>query len=111
LASKEQVEKLLTLFNEITELDIDELIHDKNWGSINFESAKADLERLYALCNHFKVLPIDQLPSDIADQIFNEATPIDQTVTNIREYTIEQSNPSGIRDQYVNKTRGALIKN
>lgn len=105
MASKEQVDKLLTLFKEITELDIGELIHDKNWGIINFESAKPDLERLYALCHHFIVLPIDQLPSDIADQIFNEARPIAETVSNIRKYSIEQSNPSGIRDQYVNDVK------
>lgn len=105
MATKEQVEKLLSLFNKITELEIPELIYDKDWGSINFESAKSDLDRLYALCNHFKVLPIDQLPSDIADQIFAEATPINQTVTNIREYTIEQANPSGVRDQYVNEVK------
>lgn len=105
MATKEQVEKLLSLFNKITELEIPELIYDKDWGSINFESAKGDLDRLYALCNHFKVLPIDQLPSDIADQIFAEATPINQTVANIREYTIEQSNPSGVRDQYVSEVK------
>ncbi|MFG0584437.1 hypothetical protein ACF8C1_14475 [Pseudomonas sp. zjy_9] len=101
MATKEQVEKLLSLFKKITELDIPDLIYDKDWGSINFESAKADLERLYALCNHFKVLPIDQLPTDIADQIHAEATPINQTIANIREYTIEQANPSAVRDKYV----------
>lgn len=105
MATKEQVEKLLSLFNKTTELDISELIYDKDWGSINFESAKADLERLYALCNHFKVLPIDQLPTDIADQIYAEATPINQTVANIREYTIEQANPSGVRDKYVGEVK------
>lgn len=105
MATEEQVKKLQGLFDEITDLDIADLIYDKDWGSINFESAKADLERLYALCNHFKVLPVDQLPSDIADQIFVEATPINQTVNNIREYTIEQANPSGIRDQYINEVK------
>lgn len=105
MATEEQVKRLQGLFDKITELEIEELIYDKNWGSINFESAKADLTRLYALCNHFKVLPIDQLPSDIADQIFSEATPINQTVNNIREYTIEQANPSGIRDQYINEVK------
>lgn len=103
MATKDQVQKLQSLFDEITDIDIDELIYNNNWGSINFEAAKADLERLYALCSHFKVLPIDQLPSDIADQIFSEAAPISQTVRNIREYTIEQANPSGIRDQYINE--------
>lgn len=105
MASKEQVQKLLELFGEISEIEIDALIYDKDWGSINFESAKPDLERLYSLCNHFKVLPIDQLPGDIADQIYNEATPINQTVSNIREFSIEQSNPSGVRDQYVNEVK------
>lgn len=105
MATKEQVDKLLLLFGEISETEISNLIYDKNWGSINFESATADLERLYNLCNHFNVLPIEQLPDDIADQIFDEATPISQTITNIREFTIEQSNPSGIRDQYVNEVK------
>lgn len=105
MASEQEVEKILTLFNEVTEVEIADLIYDKDWGSINFESAKSDLERLYAICNHFKVLPIDQLPTDIANQIVLEATPISQTVNNIREFTIEQATPSEIRDQYVNEVK------
>lgn len=105
MATKDQVEKLQSLFNKLTELEISELIYDKNWGSINFEAAENDLNRLYALCNHFKVLPIDQLPSDIAEQIYSEATPINQTVSNIREYTIEQADPSGVRDRYVSEVK------
>jgi len=105
LASEEQVGKVLTLFGKMTEVEISDLISNKDWGSINFESATPDLERLFALCNHFKVLPIDQLPADIANQIVTEATPISQTVNNIREFTIEQANPSGIRDQYVNEVK------
>ena len=103
MASEKQVEKLMQLLGEMTENNIEDLIYDKDWGSINFESAKADLGRLFSLCNHFKVLPLDQLPADIANQITTEATPISQTVNNIREFTIEQANPSGIRDQYVNE--------
>lgn len=106
MASKEEIEKLLNLVNEITDLDIDELIYDKNWGSINFEAARDDLSRLYALCNHFKVLPLDQLPSDISIQMVTQGDPIRQTVANIKNFTIEQANPSGVRDQYV-----ASVKN
>lgn len=101
MASDEQVKKLLALIEEITEVDISDLIYDKDWGSINFEAAKTDLERLYSLCNHFKVLPVNQLPDDVATEIFTEASPISQTINNIREFTIEQANPSGIRDQYI----------
>lgn len=105
MASEEQVKKLIELISEIIKIEISDLIYDKDWGSINFESAKHDLERLYALCNHFKVLPLDQLPDDIASQILTNATPISQTVTNIREFTIEQADPSGIRDKYVNQVK------
>ena len=101
MASSEQIETLLRTFNEITEVEIDDLIYDKDWGSINFEAAKPDLERLYSLCNHFKVLPLNHLPEDIATQINNEISPAFQTVTNIREFKIEQENPSAIMDQYV----------
>ncbi|EGQ9599249.1 hypothetical protein F3R80_22595 [Vibrio parahaemolyticus] len=102
MATQQEVDKFLDLVNEITELTIDDLIYDSKWGSINFEKAKADLTRLYALCNHFKVLPLEQLPSDIAQQMVSQGTPIRNTVKNIREYTIEQENPSGVRDQYIN---------
>ncbi|EGQ8132869.1 hypothetical protein C4C99_RS23490 [Vibrio parahaemolyticus] len=102
MATQQEVDKFLDLVNEITELTIDDLIYDSKWGSINFEKAKADLTRLYALCNHFKVLPLEQLPSDIAQQTVSQGTPIRNTVKNIREYTIEQENPSGVRDQYIN---------
>ena len=105
LASEQEVEKMLNLFGEMTKIEIDDLIHDKNWGSINFESAKSDLERLFAMCNHFKVLPNDQLPSDIANQMVTEATPISLTVNNIKGFSIEQTNPSGIRDKYVNEVK------
>lgn len=102
MATQQEVDKFLDLVNEITELTTDDLIYDSKWGSINFEKAKADLTRLYALCNHFKVLPLEQLPSDIAQQMVSQGTPIRNTVKNIREYTIEQENPSGVRDQYIN---------
>ncbi|OEE36876.1 hypothetical protein ACODG7_16215 [Vibrio anguillarum] len=105
MATEQEVDRFLDLVNEITELTIDDLIYDSKWGSINFEKAKADLTRLYALCNHFKVLPLEQLPSDIAQQMVAQGTPIRSTVKNIREYTIEQENPSGVRDQYINQVQ------
>ncbi|EJL6368238.1 hypothetical protein NMR34_003459 [Vibrio cholerae] len=108
MATKQEVDKFLDLVNEITELSIDKLIYHTKWGSINFEKAKPDLMRLYALCNHFKVLPLDQLPSDIAQQMLSQGAPIRNTVKNIREYTIEQENPSGIRDQYINQVQSQV---
>ncbi len=105
MATEQEVDRFLDLVNEITELTIDDLIYDSKWGSINFEKAKADLTRLYALCNHFKVLPLEQLPSDIAQQMVSQGTPICNTVKNIREYTIEQENPSGVRDQYISQVQ------
>ncbi|EGQ8486257.1 hypothetical protein KZY48_004785 [Vibrio parahaemolyticus] len=105
MATEQEVDRFLDLVNEITELTIDDLIYDSKWGSINFEKAKADLTRLYALCNHFKVLPLEQLPSDIAQQMVSQGTPIRNTVKNIREYTIEQENPSGVRDQYISQVQ------
>ncbi|ENM5912899.1 hypothetical protein I2709_001202 [Vibrio mimicus] len=105
MATEQEVGRFLDLVNEITELTIDDLIYDSKWGSINFEKAKADLTRLYALCNHFKVLPLEQLPSDIAQQMVSQGTPIRNTVKNIRVYTIEQENPSGVRDQYISQVQ------
>ena len=62
LASEQEVEKMLNLFGEMTKIEIDDLIHDKNWGSINFESAKSDLERLFAMCNHKHIVQHPAVP-------------------------------------------------
>lgn len=35
----------------------------------------------------------------------SQGTPIRNTVKNIREYTIEQENPSGVRDQYISQVQ------
>ncbi|HFQ5347167.1 TPA: hypothetical protein ACGUPP_004302 [Vibrio vulnificus] len=48
---------------------------------------------------------MEQLPSDIAQQMVSQGTPIRNTVKNIREYTIEQENPSGVRDQYISQVQ------
>ena len=105
MASEEQVKNLHTIFQEISDTEIQNLISNEKWGSINFEAAKPDLERLYSLCNHFKTLPINQLPENIAEQIFKAANPIKNTIHKIRQFTIEQSNPSGVRDNYVQEVK------
>lgn len=105
MATQEEVEKIQKQFDEITKTEIPELIYNTDWGSINFKESEADLTRLFALCDHFKVLPLDQLPSDIAIQITTEATPIAKTIENIRSFTIEQANPASIRDQYVTEIK------
>ncbi len=50
-------------------------------------------------------MPIEQLPDDIVTELVNNGNPIKQTVDNIKNFTIEQSNPSGLRDQYVNEVK------
>lgn len=105
MATEKQVENLLSLIDSCTELEIDELIYDKDWGSINFEKAKPDLEKLYAMCGHFKVLPLAQLPDDVAVHIHQQGEPIRKTVEAIRNFTIEQENPSVIRDSLISQVK------
>ncbi len=105
MATDKQVQNLLSLIGSCTEVEIIELISDKDWGSINFEKAKPDLEKLYAMCGHLKVLPLDQLPDDVAIHIHQEGEPIRKTVEEIRNFTIEQANPSATRDALITQVK------
>lgn len=105
MATEKQVENLVSLIDSCVELEIDELIYDKDWGSINFEKAKPDLEKLFALCSHLKVLPLNQLPDDVAVHIHQQGEPIRKTVEEIRNFTIEQQNPSALRDNLVGQVK------
>ena len=101
MASKEMVAKVQDLLEVITATPIDRLISNLDWGSINFQAAKPDLELLFNLCSHLKALPIEIVPDGVAD---NFATSLNQamtTIASIKSFKIEDGNPTGARDQII----------
>ncbi|MDD5177491.1 MAG: hypothetical protein PHQ05_13825 [Sterolibacterium sp.] len=101
----EKVTNILSLLDGVTSRPIDQLISNKDWGTINFEAARADLTLLFDLCNHLKLLPIQLIPDSIADAFIASITQAGTTIQKIRDFNIENGNPTGVRDQLVNQVK------
>jgi hypothetical protein len=101
-SENQEVEKLLQLLQRITETPIDDLIYNKDWGIINFSSAKLHFERIYEICHHFQELPIDKMPSSVIDEISEKANNILEVIQKIKDFKIEDaSHPTQIRNEYI----------
>lgn len=101
MASIEKTAKVQELLASITATPIDGLISNLNWGSINFQAARPDLELLFNLCNHLKVLPVEIVPEAVADGFVASLNQAMTTIASIRTFKIEDGNPTGTRDQIV----------
>jgi hypothetical protein len=101
MATQEQVDKIIALANGLIETPIDKLVSNVNWGTINFEAARTDLNLLFNLCNHIIALPISILPNSVADAFSASITQAGQTIQLIRTFDIESASPTGQRDQII----------
>lgn len=108
MATEGQINELLQLAENCTETTVNDLVNNKDWGTISFEKAKSDIERLFALCNHLKVLPLDQLPDDVAATILQQGKPIITAINSIRNFTVEQGNPPEARDALVAQVKASI---
>lgn len=99
MATEEKIQSIMTLVDEVTSSPIEKLISNPNWGSINFEASRNDFSLLFDLCNHLKLLPINLLPNPVADAFKASLTQARGTIQSIRDFKIENGNPTGTRDQ------------
>lgn len=105
MATQDQVQKIHALAEKITEKPIDSLVSNADWGKINFETARSDFEIIFSLCKNLKELPLDILPSSVAPLFLKALEDTSSAIQEIIKFSIENSNPTSIRDQIVARTR------
>ncbi len=106
MLTQEKIESITNLVDSLTTDPVDQFVtNTANWGSINFELARKDLELIFSLCNHLKTLPISILPEAIADKIIDAITKAGQTIVKIKQFNIENSNPTSTRDALINEVK------
>lgn len=101
-------ENIIRTVDDCIATPIDSLIYNSKWGTINFELARKELEKLFTMLNHLKLLPIDLIPNDVATDIYNRIVPILQTINEIRKFTVEQPNPVEIRNSLINNLKNQV---
>ena len=68
------------------------------WGEINFNSAKNDVETLFSIVSTIKNLPIETLPKDFSERALGTLHETLNILNQISDFTISQSDPSAQRD-------------
>ena len=84
------MKQLLELAEDCTKTPINQFITNADWGTINFEGSRAELERTFDMLNQFKLLPARLLPDNIIQQIISTLQPLKATLDQIRGFSIEQ---------------------
>ncbi len=107
MATKNSVEELRDLAKGVQSTPISELLRNSEWGSINFDKAKPDLEEIvWPICNELLSLQIELIPEGQIGQIHGPLGEIDATIDRIRSFQLGGADPKATRDEIVNALRG-----
>lgn len=66
MATKDITEALRNSLERYAGFDTNRLVSRPDWGTINFEGARFDIDRLFSMIDYLKVLPIQYLPDSVA---------------------------------------------
>lgn len=91
---KKQIERFNT-FEKNT------LINRSEWGSISLTDAKSDIDRIFSVIDHLKILPIEQLSIDPVNKITSSINAVNDLFDRINQFSVESSNPANQKDEFV----------
>lgn len=99
MASEEIVQSIRATITDCLKTPIEALVRHANWGTINFDKAKPDLERLFAIIRPLETLPLEIVPQDVAETINSYLINSKYTIEKIRSFSIEKGDsPASQRD-------------
>ena len=101
MAQEEQVENLRKICRECIETPIDDLIAKREWGSINFEGVRPQLELAFSLCEDLLRCPIKILPPTTIDAVISSAEVFLGVLTQIRRFDITTGVPNRRRNEII----------
>jgi len=102
-SSQELIDKLRKGIDASLEFQGKDIIRRGSWGAITFEAAEDDLERIFSVLSHLNLLPLDGLTDRVLNLIIQSLQEVVKALNAINEFTIEQANPTQVRDQLVSQ--------
>ncbi|MDN7134915.1 hypothetical protein [Pseudidiomarina terrestris] len=103
MAKEETVAPLNETIQRTLEFKTDELVTRNDWGSINFEDAREDLDRIFAIIKHLDILPLEYLTDQAVKQIHQALNQVNEVLKNLNNFSLDQGTPVQIRDQLVHE--------
>jgi hypothetical protein len=103
MASQEIIKPLKDAINKLLEYKVDNLVSRTDWGSINFSTAKPDLERILSITGHLNILPLENLTDQAVSQINQALSQVIDVVARLDKFNLSEGTPTQVRDKLVNE--------
>src|SRR5690606_15597413 len=103
MAKKETIKPLSELIEESLSFEIEKLVSRPDWGSINFESARDDLDRIFSIVGHLNILPLESLTDQAVKQIHQALNSVIEVLRRLDGFTLSEGTPTQIRDSLINE--------
>ncbi len=111
----DEVSNLRTKIGEFLGIDQGTLITRTQWGDLTFEDVKSDVDAIYGIVHLLNGLPLERLPKNAANDIFNVLTDSLSWIQRIDKFTIHEGSPaqnkneiathlSGVQENLYNRT-------
>ena len=84
------------------------MISRRDWGTINFETAKADINSVLSIAKDLSDLPLQHLTDASAQTIINHIPPLVEHFEEINEFSLEEGDPSNRRDNLCRELHEAV---
>ena len=107
MANQQEVEELLSKIKTTLAYNDHELVSRSEWGTINFQTAENDLDRVFSVMGHLQVLPLQFLTDDAVRAITQTLNELESPLKSINTFELEQGgDPKQKRDQFVSDLHG-----
>jgi len=113
MANDTIVAQLKTTIAGVLTFQTKSLISRPEWGSIKFDAATKNFERIFGVLNHLNILPVELLSDTIVEAIKQRIEDVGRIFRQIDTFNIEQANAAQIRNNLVgevNNTADSLYQ-
>lgn len=87
----------------VIDYDEESLRSRPEWGTINFEEAREDFDRIFSICGYLAELPVERLTEQVVASIHQQLSQVVALFNEINEYSIESGNPTQRRDELISQ--------
>lgn len=101
MAAREQVGQVQAQLEALERFEIDSLVSRAVWGEMDFEEAREDLERIFHIAAHLRMLPIEKLTTQVLNQTRASLEQAKTVLTQIDGFSITADNAASQRTNLV----------
>lgn len=105
MASKDRIQELRSICEECTATPVDGLVSKPEWGEFDFLDVKDDLSLVFDILKDFLTLPVHILPEQTIQGFSTQLQPLQQTIEEIKSFSIKSDNPSHTRDDIAHRLK------